>query len=42
MGDTGMLAIIVMDLNNSIFEFRKGNPKSKNFDINECSKDQVF
>ena len=29
MGDTGTLATIVIDLNNGIFEVRKGNPNSK-------------
>ena len=38
MGDTGTLATIVMDLNNGIFEVRKGNPNSKHFDINQYSK----
>jgi hypothetical protein len=31
MGDTGTLATIVMDLNNGIFEVRKGNPNSKHY-----------
>ena len=38
MGDTGTLATIVIDLNNGIFEVRKGNPNSKYFDINQYSK----
>ena len=38
MGDTGTLATIMMDLNNGIFEVRKGNPNSKYFDINQYSK----
>ena len=41
MGDTVMLATIVMDLNNGIFEVRKGSPNSKYFDINQYSKYQV-
>jgi isopenicillin-N N-acyltransferase-like protein len=42
MGETGTLATIVMDLNNGIFEVRKGNPNSKHFDINQYSKYQVI
>jgi hypothetical protein len=38
MGDTVTLATIVMDLNNDIFEVRKGNPNSKHFEINQYSK----
>ena len=40
--DTGTLVTIMMDLNNSFFEVRKGNPNSKHFDSNQYSKYQVF